>query len=268
MPIVPPPVTYPYDSVLTVLTAAQVRLNDAIQGLNVSDSATSTNQPYVQVACNTAWRSMQDFLRNLGADKFTPEVILFGLPPVTSVDPASQVWLDWTSYFDGNSYWTPPNTPVLPAGFEYPLKLWERPSGQNCSFGYPMLLYIDGLPTCSKVMANRYWEWRQDAIYMPGSQRTMDLRIRYRGFYPDFVTTGPTQWYQQPVPIVNCLDALSNYMASEISDARGDADGATFLARGQEAARILFNRDVQRKQRSNISRIPRSAGAHSGYDNF
>lgn len=261
MPIIPPVAVAPYDTVNTVLNTARVRLNDAIASLG-GDVLTNA-QPYTQQFANTAWRRMQDFLANLGYARLTQEVILTGLPPTESADPASQVWLNWSQYFDGVNYFAPPNTPVLPLDLILPLKVWERWTGQNAVFT-PMEMWIDGIPTWTKQNRNLVWEWREDALYMPGSLNTMDLRIRYAAYLPDFITVGAVNWYDQPVPIVRCLDALANYICYEVSNSRGDQVATTFRADAEAAAKRLFNREVSQRQRVNIRRRGRSAGSRGG----
>lgn len=252
MPILPPGALAPYDSVNTVLNTARVRLNDAIQ--SIGGDVLTNNQPFTQVIVNTAWRRLQEFLANLGFTRSKSETILTGLPVVASSDPASQVSLSWTNYNDGVNEWT---SPVLPQDLILPLKLWERQSGTNARF-LPMGVALDGLPTDPKGGRNLLWEWRNDTIFMPGSQLVMDLRLRYAAYLPDFITTGGVLWYNQPVPVMRSLDAFSNYICAEMANARGDMDGATFEAKAEAAARLIFNREVQMKQRVNIRRQPRS----------
>ncbi|MGH9343303.1 MAG: hypothetical protein ACRD3Y_03105 [Bryobacteraceae bacterium] len=255
MPVLPPVQSAPYDTVSTVLDAARVRLNDAIASLG-GDVLTNT-QPFTQTIVLLAWRRLQEFLADLGIVRLTREAILTALPPVASLDPAIQAFLNWTNYFDGVNYW---KVPLLPQDLLLPLRLWERLSGQNASFA-PMDNWLDGLPAWSKTASNRIWEWREDSIYLPGASQTTDLRLRYAAYLPDFVTTPETEWYEQPVPIARVLDPLAYFICSEAANARGDVDGAVFDQKAEAAARRVFNREVRMKQRVNIRRIPRSAGS-------
>lgn len=259
MPSLPTqPATAPYDTVETVLQAARVRLNDAIQ--SIDGEVLTDTAPFTQTIVLLAWRRLQEYLAEMGIVRPQREAILTGVPPVAVLDPAVQVFLNWTNYFDGMNYW---NVPVLPQDLLLPLRLWERPTGQNADFA-PMDNWLDGLPAWGKASCNRIWEWREDSIFLPGALQTMDIRLRYAAYLPDFVTTAQTQWYNQPVPIARVLDPFAYFICSEMANARGDVDGAAFDTKAQAAAKRVFNREVRMKQRVNIRRIPRSAGSRRG----
>ena len=102
---------------------------------------------------------------------------------------------------------------------------------------------------------------------MPGTTVPVDLRVRFAQFFPFFETQGTTQWYQQRVPIVGCLDALADYICVEASDGRDDIDSSTFKSRAEAEAKLIFNRDVRLKNRSNVRRQPRSGSRGRGYGN-
>lgn len=259
MPSLPTqPAQPPYDTVETVLEVARVRLNDAI--VSIGGEILTDTQPFTQTVVLIAWRRLQEYLAELGIVRLTREAILTGVTPVLSLDPATQVFLNWTTYFDGVNY---NDAPILPQDLLLPLRLWERVTGQNAGFA-PMDNWLDGLPAWGKTACNRIWEWREDSIFLPGALQTMDIRLRYAAYLPDFVTQGKTQWYNQPVPIARVLDPFAYFICSEMANARGDTDGAAFDQKAQAAAKRVFNREVRMKQRVNIRRIPRSAGSRRG----
>ena len=134
----------------------------------------------------------------------------------------------------------------------------KRVSGYNAGWGEPIRNIMDGLPATFKYPRNGIFEWRNDRIYMPGTTIPVDLRVRFAQFFPFFETQGETLWYQQPVPIVGCLDALADYICVEASDGRDDVDSQTFKSRAEGEAKLIFNRDVRLKNRSNVRRQPRS----------
>lgn len=267
MPALPTqPAAAPYDTVNAVLNIARVRLNDAIA--SIGGDVLQNTQPFTQTIAIAAWRRLQEFLAELGFARLTREAILTGLAPVNrsvASDPSSQVFLNWTTYYDGAVY---NGAPVLPQDLLLPLKLWERATGTNAAFA-PMENWLDGLPAWTKVGANRIWEWREESIYMPGALETVDIRLRYAAYLADFATTGegPNQvvWYNQPVPIVRSSNALAFYICAETADARGDLDAGAFDQKAEAAARRIFNREVSLKQRVNIRRIARSSGSR-GFD--
>jgi len=260
MPL-PPASTAPYDIVDTVLNTARVRLNDAIQQL--SGDILKDSQPFTQQMVNSAWLRMQEFLANLGFARLIDEYVITALPIAGSSDPASQCWLDWTGFYDGTQVWT---GYALPQRLSFPLKIWDRVSGYNAGWGEPIRNIMDGLPATFKYPRNGIFEWRNDKIYMPGTTVPVDLRVRFAQFFPAFQTQGQTQWYQQPVPIVGCLDALADYICIEACDGRDDVDSQTFKTRADGEAKLIFNRDVRLKNRSNVRRQPRSGnGSYRGY---
>lgn len=264
MPI-PPIAVAPYDILDTVLNTARTRMNDAIQDLG-GDILTD-EQPFTQQMANSAWRSLQEFVANLGYTRLVDEIILTGLPPVASLDPASQTWLSWVGFSTGGINEGAIDTNiVLPQTLIFPLKIWERVTGQNAWFT-KMENVMDGIPTVPKTGYNRLFEWRQDRIYMPGSLMSMDLRIRFASYFPDFTTQGNTQWYQQPVPIMRCLDAFADFICVEASIGRDDVSPSTFKSSGEGKAKLIFNRDVRLKNRTNVRRRPRSGGSgnHGAY---
>lgn len=264
MPILPPISAIAYDTVNTVLNTVRGRVNDNIATLLPTGGRVLGNsQPFVQQTTNTAWRKVQLALAERGYATLTEEVIISEFPIVASADPASQCWLNWAGCSDGENFFPQPS---LPEFFGHPLKIWERWSNQNAAFsGTPMEKMLDGLPTFTKTTAMNFWEWRGDAIYMPGSQLLEDLRIRYVKFLPDFVDVGNVPWFQQPVPIVMISDSLSWFICAELGGARGD-DPASCIQKGEEALNRVFNLDVRADERVNIRRRPRSGrGSGRGY---
>ena len=252
MPIVFP-TTVEYDSLTTVMNSARTRLNDELPTLlPVSGRLLKNNGNFTLQVVNTAWRKFQEYLANLGYTRFNGEQLVTGLPPVANTDPGSRVRIDWFNYFDGSNLWP---SPVLPPDLTIPKRLEERQSGSQSGF-CPMEMFLDGLPSWNKQALNRSWEWRSDAIYMPGALLTTDILVRYRNYLPDFADSGSTQWFQQQVPVMRCLDPLSYFICAEILDARADQN--PFIPKAEASAKMLMNRDISTKQRVNARRLPRS----------
>jgi len=264
MPVLPPQVSAPYDTVNTVLNQARVRLNDELTTLlPVGGRLLKNNQIFSQQVTNTAWRKTQEYLGERGYARLLDEVVMFALPVVAIADPAVQVRLEWTGYFDGTNYFP---SPALPRNLNHPLKVWERWSGQAAAFcDPPMEKILDGLPSFTKTTRNRCWEWRGDAIWMPGSLNVMDLRIRFVNFMDDFLDIGGVQWFQQPVPIMRCGDGMSWLMCAELAAAKGDQDLMERLTtRGEAALSKVLNLDVRADQRVNIRRRPNTGRHYRG----
>ena len=258
MPVLPPPAAAVYDSLNVIIKMVNSRLNDDITTLlPVSGKILRNSQTYSQQLVNNSWRKMQEHLGEKGYARLLNEVVIYGFPVVASTDPATQCWLSWSGCFDGANFFP---APALPTDFSHPIKVWERWSSQNTQFGDPpMEKILDGLPSTSKTTNIRYWEWRGDALYHPGSMMVEDLRIRYINFLPDFLDVGTVPWFQQPVPIVRIADAFSCFVCAEVTAARGDLALATvFLEEGKAGLGRVFNLDVRADERVNIRRRPRS----------
>lgn len=269
MPVVPVGTGAPYDTVETVLNTTRTRINDAI--VSLGGEVLTDNQPFTQQMTITAWRKLQAFLANNGMSRFRKRCVLSGFPVVGTQDPAAETLLNWAYYYDGVSYFYPPEYQVLPQDCILPLTVGERISGSNATFT-PMSMSADGrLPDWRKRGWNGWWDWRDDGLYMPGSLYSMDLQIYYAAFLADFATQGDVQWYQQPVPIMRCLSALSNYICAEFAGPRGDMDAGTFIIQAEQDARLIYNTDVRRMQRVNVSRrgfSGRNRGGRGGAPGF
>ena len=144
------------------------------------------------------------------------------------------------------------SSPALPSNLIEPLEVWERITNvANPTAFLEMDKLLHAIPNVTKDEWNRFWQWRQDTLYLPGSRVTMDLRIFYSSYLPDIVdiTTGtPSPWYLQPVPISRCLDALSFMVAAEYLGAQADPEMAqkaqAFNEQGMAAAMLIGARDT------------------------
>ncbi len=209
-------------------------------------------QSYVLPTVNLAWRKLQKKLADKGHPQLEAETIIYSLPVVTSLDPGTQQWMNWTNFFDGTNEQT---GPTLPNDFVSPLRLWERQSGVGtnlCSF-CAMHPAPDALRTKQKGSCNRYWDWREDAIYFAGSILPMDLRVRYARAIPD-ISVAPGGFGSTVVPIMRCADALAYYSAGIFVVPRGGLTGPDFEAKGDAAVDQITNAFAKLQQRASYSR--------------
>jgi hypothetical protein len=239
--------TAPYDTIETILNATRTRINDSIASL--AGDVLTDNQPFTTQMVNSAWRRLQRRLADLGYVSLEKEVIL-PLPAMTNSDPAVFMWISWTGCFDGTVVQT---SPVLPQDLISPTKRWERPTGSAADF--IELDNIDGgLDAVAKMNWNQQSEWRNDAIWIPGAVPLTDLRVRYAAYYADFTSISANP--SQVVPIMQCLDPFSNYIASEMANSRADLDGATFDQKAEAGAVMIAQRQ---------SAAPRGIGKDAEY---
>jgi hypothetical protein len=268
----------PYDTATTILNMARFRLNDKMNtiigtyGKILDETDAST-----QAAFNAAYRHMQEFASDGGVDRFRGEIVIENIPVVTNYDPASQCILSWSGFFDGT---TQQSSPVLPQDLIEPLWMCERPYNQNAVFPDPdnpnMYNWNDGIPMFAKRIRNFGWEWREDAIYIPGALAPVDFRIGYRSYLPDIAdnTTSGVRWWNQPVPLMRCADALAWWICHEfaISPTRNGivatqalAAASHFMEMAKDSTNKWINRDVMKNQRQDVRRVPYGGRNRSGY---
>lgn len=273
MPIPLPTPTNPFDTVETAMNYARVYSSDTPNGL--AGNLLADSQPYAQTFYNLGWREFQVDLANFGDPANTNEVLIPSLPVVSGTDPATQVYLAQTGYFDGSNFYTSPAVNPLPQDLIIPIRLKERQGGTQQVFT-DMVPCDNGLPLTPKSIFLRWWEWRSagsgngNAIWMPGASVQRDIFIRYASFLPDAQTTGvePNQtfWYQQPIPMLRVAPIVGYYIAAKYDESRGGSNAVAFLAKGKEAMRNYLNSTTMKvRQRVNHRRRPYGAGRHNGW---
>lgn len=258
MPILPPITALPFPTADDVLNLTRARLNDTI--LSAAGNVFSNDQNYTFTLLNGAFQHLQEDLANAGEPALLQEIVLENCPIVDGTDPALQVFISCQWYFDGVSYF---DAPVLPFDCILPLRVQERQSGTQQIFTQ-VSPTNDGLPDLVKTNYLRCYDWRNNALYMPGANIERDVRIRYASYLPDIPSDGTA-----PVPLIRCRDALAHYTAAEFAFSRGspeaNAVGNSFLGMGQASMKRMMNRETRRQQRGQHRRIGYSNGRHSGW---
>lgn len=230
--------TAPYDNADYVLDLARALINDS--ALSKSGNLLADSQPYTFVFLNSAWRTLQDELMNSGVENFPNEIVLSNLPVVGSTDPASQAFISFSTFFDGNANQV---APLLPQDLVVPLKLWERPSGTNQVFA-EMAPANDGLSSRTKTTNLGQWEWRGDSIYLIGATQNVDVRLRYSRYLADITPQGSS-----PIPILRSAKALAYFVASEFATARGSPVADSFAQKGMNEVKQMVERTTRKQQR-------------------
>lgn len=235
------------DIVNDVLNVARVRVNDLVltgQGypgptepgwqfneVGGGTEAVGTNPDgsfilRTQIMLNAAWRKFQKYLASLGYRQMIADSVpVSSLPANTNVDPTVQSWLSWNGFNNGGAF---ASSPVLPADFAAPLGVRERVSGSN-NFYSPMRAALEGLRNrYPRGPLNREYEWRTNALYLPGATGSTDLLLRYTRQLPSFPdpAQAPTAWYGQMIPIPASLSPLAWFVAAEVLALRANQDTA------------------------------------------
>jgi hypothetical protein len=236
---------------LLLASAAGVQNGVAWTATIATGEIFNDSQAYVLPTINLGWRKLQKKLTDKGHPRLEVEALITNLPAVTNQDPVAQQWISWSGFFDGTNV---QNAPTLPADFIAPLRLWERPyvAGTNLNRVMPMHPAPDALRSQRKGSRNRYWDWRNDAVYFPGSILQMDLRVRYSSYLPDIVNGGT--FATTVIPILRSAESLAYYAASEFVNPRGGVLGTTFEAKGDAAIDQITNSFAKLQQRASFSR--------------
>jgi hypothetical protein len=239
----------PYDNVSSVINAAQMRLNDAFDTLSpVGGQILDNTSAFSQQSVNNAWRRLQELLVSLGFVRLQSETIISGLPALAlTADPAVQIYLSWTEFFDGTSHFS---SPVLPQDLIEPLDVLERPTGVKAVFT-DMDLIVGPMPAIPKLPWNGMWQWRADALYMSGALTSTDVRITYAAYLADFVDspTGSVRWFDQPVPILRALDPFASLICAEYAKAlKNQAAATAYSLDAENSAQQMLALDYMRSK--------------------
>lgn len=239
--------TTPYDTATQVLNLTRSIINDAAQ--SISGAILTDTAPYTMELLNAAYRDLQHELINSGVETFSKESILLNVLAINTAvsgDPSAQVYVSYTGYNDGVATYA---NPVLPVDMIVPLRLWERQNGTTEDF-VQMDPVNDGLPSSSQTARLRLWDWRGDAIYMPGAIQANDLRLRYAAYLAD-LTSGSSL-----VMILRSKNALAYFTAAQFAAARGSPAADALRATGLEFVKQMTVRTSRKKQRGEHRRIP------------
>ena len=233
--------TPPFDTVIVAVNAANTRLNGRVDTLQpIGGQLVGNTNSFSQQVVNDAWRKMQNKLADWRYSGLQTEVLFTAVGATGSTDPATQAYINYANYFDGSGN---QSAPVLPQNLIRPYELTERPTGTTQLFT-EMDEVLFSLPRVPKSSWNRSWLWRNNAIYLPGALVSTDISLLYAQLLGDFVD-GSSPWFQQPMPILNCVDSLADYICREISVARGDLDAAAaFQLSGEANAKLIMNFDA------------------------
>lgn len=233
----------PYDTVGDVLKYARVYSLDATDSLE--GDLLASDKPYLLILLNSAWRRLQNDLADSGVETLVKEIIIPAVPPVFKVDPAINVFLTWDGFAASDNAAdlgsAQVQIPALPNDMVLPSCIAERPAGSGSAFT-AMTAIDGGLPLVNQSTQQRYWEWRDDKIFMKGATVPVDLWLRYVSYYPDLDIVPETQ-----VPIMRAASALGYLMAAEYASSRGSVLADRLEANAKREIARMTNRTARRK---------------------
>lgn len=233
--------TYPIAE--DVLQLARSMINDMLRDVNgriLTDTA-----PFTLIYLNAAIRKTQRYFANNGLENYIKDnVILTGIPPCTSTDPSTQVFISPTGYFDG----TKMNAqPTLPSDLIVPLAVWERPTGTGGSFTPVNPVRGDGLPSRTPGQTFDDWEWRNDNLNFVGCINQSDLKLRYEAAIPRILSGANLA--QTSIPLRDAEDALGAGMCWRFAWARGSEMRVEAKKLWEDEMDQVINRFVRKDQR-------------------
>ncbi len=177
---------------------------DGPQGGLIATNTAPFTLPFLNAAIRWVYRK----LRSVGDPALILDnYILLGLPALAKPDPTVQVSLGFLSYFDGFQNW-PQWT--LPAGAMGVDRVWERVNGSLSDFA-PLQAAPDGLPPLYQSGVNRMYEWRGNALWMPGALQSVDLRLRCKIALPPILGDS-LNFCTTYVPVLDSQDAIVDRM--------------------------------------------------------
>lgn len=236
MPVVP---STAYGTVEGALNLARALVNDMI--VSSSGEILTDTAPFTFPLLNDAADYVQKELMNRGMNTFVKETILASVLPiaVSPADPGAQVNISDSGYFDGVANHA---SPVVPFDLIVPQFLWERQTGTQ-ELWVPMQQVLDGLPAVVQNARLGIWEWREDAIFMPGATQSEDVRLRYESETLSFQTTTDV------ILIRGINSAFANRLAYKFLLSRGSPIAATFSAEADKCILQLATAYSRQKQR-------------------
>jgi hypothetical protein len=211
--------------------------------------ATNT-APFTLPFLNASIRWMYRKLRNIGDPALLIDnYLLLGIPALTGPNPAVQVSLGFLGYFNGfanSNQWT------LPAGAMGIDRAWERTSQTGLDF-YPMTAAPDGLPPRQQCSRMGQYEWRGNAMWMPGALEAVDLRLRCKITIPDILGSSIV-FPDTYVPILDSQDAIVDRMLVLYARRFAPEQAAMADASSKESIGELQLETIRNAQRQNNMR--------------
>jgi hypothetical protein len=167
------------------------------------------SNPDLVTLLDSAIQETYSDLRNIGdPELIIDNYIIPALPALTKTDPAVQVSLAYTGFFNGFTW---DSTKKLPISLSKVLMLWERQTNTQDNF-YPMTQAPFGLPGQLQGQTMKMWEMRQGQIWMPGCLQVTDIRLRGRITYPEYLSPVNLNYSTTYVPILDSRNAMVSKM--------------------------------------------------------
>lgn len=240
------------------MTFVRLLINDGQNGLQGQEL--SDDSPYTPWIINLAYSNLQDDLEDTNVESVTTAEAIVGplsAAPSAASDPNTQIRLGYNGYWDGTN--DTDGEVTLPGDLVMPLRVWSRPAGSvqpflpvKQQFGGIEARFGMGLPNL--IGNGSVWEFRGNALYMPGNIQAMDLRIRYIPSLALFPSADIDFTVQ--VPLARAAVALAYGIAAEWTEIRGALNAPMLRAKYEKRIEVISNKTAKRENAS----ITRSRG--------
>ena len=212
-----------YPSLQSVCDLFRARINDTANNTTGTGAGTGSQAGLIMPNANpdlltiltSACEDAFAELRNVGdPELILDNYILTGLPVINSslgsgvANPPHRHLSAYAGYFDGVSWW--PDW-TLPIGMSRMLAVSQRQTGSGQDFA-PVQACPSGLPGILQSQLFSGWEMRQGALWLNGATQPVDLRLRCRITFPDFLSN-PTNQIDFSTAYVPILDSRNAIMA-------------------------------------------------------
>jgi hypothetical protein len=230
---------------------------------NSSGGSANLSPSQAYILLNSAYRTVQDEIANLGYETPKKEATLVNITamPVAVRDVNTRCFINYTEYFDGQNILTPAHdgAPVLPPDLMAPLVLKERIHQTGALFS-PMDQARDGLPLRPQQPFLRVWDWIDDALYFIGSTQALDVWMKYQAFFPALNTA------TDQIKIFHGGEAIAYTLANRFSAPRGGEAAGHFDTEAKRAIQTIVNRSNKKQSRKDARRQPYGGGHASGWN--
>lgn len=200
-----------YANLQSIANLFRVFINDTMAGATNTPGEgvimPNTN-PDLLTILNEGTSETYSDLRNVGDPALILDnYLLLNIPPLAATNPAVRVTLSYAGYNNGFT-WS--NAWLLPIGTQHVLRMWERWSNVNAPFCD--MQQVQALPGGNQGQRMGCWTMEQNAIVMPGCLSMVDLRMRCRITFPEFLNPATLDFSSAYVPLVGCKNAIAAKM--------------------------------------------------------
>lgn len=201
-----------YPNLQAIADLFRSKINDTFNNTQGSGTGTGNqaglimpnSNPDLQTFIQSAVEELYSDLRNVGDPELIIDNYIVTIPALATQNPAVQVSLAYSGYFNGFT-WS--STPTLAVSISKMLAMWEQQTGTNLGF-VPMKPAPFGLPSVLQGNSMNVWEMRQGAVWMTGCLLETDLRIRARITFPSAPYSPTLNFSTAYIPILDSRNAI------------------------------------------------------------